>query len=54
MRGAIILHRQARHEQTDDEADDELFLLRQPVHADNVAETGATAISRVHFNWKWE
>jgi hypothetical protein len=43
MRGAIRFHRPAGQQQAQDDTENQLFLFRQAVHADNITETGQTA-----------
>ena len=40
MRGAIQLHRPAGQQQTHDDAENQLFLFRQAIHASNLTEPG--------------
>jgi hypothetical protein len=43
MRGTIRLHCQACQQQSQNDAENQLLLLRQPIHADNIAENDLTA-----------
>jgi len=48
MRGAVQLHRPAGQQQTQDDAENQLFLFRQVIHAANIAESAATGNNAIY------
>src|SRR3974390_2697364 len=48
MSCAIRLHRQARQQQPQNDTENQLFLLRQPIHTINIAENNANGNNAIY------
>jgi hypothetical protein len=48
MGGAVRLYRPARQQQPQNDTENQLFLLRQPIHTTNIAENKANSNNAIY------